>query len=478
MSLLAAFVAMLGKQWLNRYLRHAGGSMVERCGDRQRKCDGLQRWPFRLFIESLPVMLQIALLLLACGLCKYMASVNPAVEYTLITLTSLGVLFYIGVVIAGASSYDCPFQTPGSAPLGRLWTKLGPCLTPIALPIINALRTLGRIVWRLVFVIYSSLAAVPRPFHSLCVTVYRHLFTLLERIQLGILYINFRLPWIRLNIRCQLPHPPLPMTQTVRRPPNPQRPINWFAPNELAIIRMKNSDNARCVSWILRNITDPEALDAAIRLAGIIRWFEGEADVKPIYDLIVFTFHSCFGSSTLYPGLRNRAYYSGRAILWIHALAKCKSEEISWSFPLPEPRYTASASDSDLTHLLVTLQSGHYYYISRLLFFKERQTPSHSQWVSNLLLHLSSAGSSQFDSSYVKLHLWNGDPSTSLDTTFNRLLMCCNLLGLPVGKEALKVQDKSYGVSFLYPLSYSCHCSLVVTSRGCYAKCPERLLQP
>lgn len=28
MSLLAAFVAMLGKQWLNRYLRHAGGSMI------------------------------------------------------------------------------------------------------------------------------------------------------------------------------------------------------------------------------------------------------------------------------------------------------------------------------------------------------------------------------------------------------------------------------------------------------------------
>jgi len=33
-SLLAAFIAMLGKQWLNRYLRNSGGSMIERCGDR------------------------------------------------------------------------------------------------------------------------------------------------------------------------------------------------------------------------------------------------------------------------------------------------------------------------------------------------------------------------------------------------------------------------------------------------------------
>jgi len=34
MSLLAAFVAMLGKQWLNRYRRHTGRSIFERCGDR------------------------------------------------------------------------------------------------------------------------------------------------------------------------------------------------------------------------------------------------------------------------------------------------------------------------------------------------------------------------------------------------------------------------------------------------------------
>ena len=45
MSLLAAFIAMLGKQWLNRYLRHTGGSVIERCGDRQRKFDGLRNGP-------------------------------------------------------------------------------------------------------------------------------------------------------------------------------------------------------------------------------------------------------------------------------------------------------------------------------------------------------------------------------------------------------------------------------------------------
>lgn len=73
MSLLATFVAMLGKQWLSRYLRRTGdGSMGERRGDWQREFDGIEKWPPRFFIGSLPVMLQFALLLplAACrGIC-------------------------------------------------------------------------------------------------------------------------------------------------------------------------------------------------------------------------------------------------------------------------------------------------------------------------------------------------------------------------------------------------------------------------
>ena len=68
-SLLAAFIATLGKQWLSQYLRRSSGSIVERCEDRQRKCDGLEQWRLRLFVENLPMMLHISLFLLACGLC-------------------------------------------------------------------------------------------------------------------------------------------------------------------------------------------------------------------------------------------------------------------------------------------------------------------------------------------------------------------------------------------------------------------------
>ena len=64
----AAFLAMFGKQWVNRYLRNRGGSAADKSRDRQRKLDGFEKRYFHLIIESLPVMLQLALLLLGCTL--------------------------------------------------------------------------------------------------------------------------------------------------------------------------------------------------------------------------------------------------------------------------------------------------------------------------------------------------------------------------------------------------------------------------
>ena len=128
--------------------------MIERCGDRQRKFDGLQKWPFHLFIESLPVVLQVALLLLACGLCRHVASINTSVASVLIALTALGVLFYLVIVVSGTSSYACPFQTPASTSLRSLWKKIRPQTT---LPIRPVLATSAH-----VFRVVSS--SVLRPF--------------------------------------------------------------------------------------------------------------------------------------------------------------------------------------------------------------------------------------------------------------------------------------------------------------------------
>ena len=454
---------MLGKQWLNRYLRHAGGSMIDRCGDRQRKCDGLQSWPFHLIVGSLPVMLQIALLLLACGLCRYMVSINTSVAYTLIVLTGFGVLFYVGIVVAGASSYDCPFQTPGSALLRRAWTKIGPPLAPIFFFIINTLRILGGTIWRPISMVRLAF-----------VKAHRYLLTPLERIQLRILHIGFCLPSIRLNVRLpriglnarrRFRNPPLPTTREDSRSPNSQEIIPWFAPYELAMTQKKNTDNARCVSWVLRNITDPEALDAAIRLAGTIRWFENGIDVKPLYDLFILTFDSCFGSDgTLHQGLESRAYYSGRAILWIHTLAVCKSEEFARAFPFPTRYYGRLPYHHDFGQLLYVFRSTKPHLVIRKLLINYGRTHPHLQWTSSVLLHLSWATQNRphFHLGFTNSVLRDVDAGTPLDIVFNLLLMCCNLLGSPVEEHVLKLQDKSYGVSDPSSPSYLYRCSLAI----------------
>ncbi|KAG1795252.1 hypothetical protein EV424DRAFT_625975 [Suillus variegatus] len=65
MSLLAAFGAVLGKQWLGYYKsnRYGRGSEEERGKRRQEKFDGIVTWYFDAVVQCFPVILQISLLL-------------------------------------------------------------------------------------------------------------------------------------------------------------------------------------------------------------------------------------------------------------------------------------------------------------------------------------------------------------------------------------------------------------------------------
>ena len=112
-SLFSAFLAMLGKQWLNRYAStDMRGTGIERSRDRQRKLDGVVTWYFDYVMESLPLMLQIALLLLGCALSRYLLDIDATIARVVIGVTGFGVLFYIFVVVAGTAFASCPYQTP------------------------------------------------------------------------------------------------------------------------------------------------------------------------------------------------------------------------------------------------------------------------------------------------------------------------------------------------------------------------------
>ena len=106
---------MLGKQWLNQYdLASMRGSAIERGQNRQRKFDGVVVWYFEHVLDSLPLMLQAALLLFGLALSRYLWEINITVASIVLGVTSFGVLFYVLVVIAGTALESCPYQTPGA----------------------------------------------------------------------------------------------------------------------------------------------------------------------------------------------------------------------------------------------------------------------------------------------------------------------------------------------------------------------------
>ena len=124
-SLFSAFLAMLGKQWLNRY-ESTGmrGTAVARSQDRQRKLDGIDAWYFHAVMESLPLMLQGALLLLGCALSLYLWGIDTIIAWVVLGITSSGLFFYLFIIIAAVATESCPYQTPGSQLLRYLGPKI------------------------------------------------------------------------------------------------------------------------------------------------------------------------------------------------------------------------------------------------------------------------------------------------------------------------------------------------------------------
>ena len=106
---------MLGKQWLNRYdSTDRRGSAIDRGRSRQRKLDGIVTWYFEYVMESLPLMLQAALLLLGAALSRYLWEINITLASVVLAVTSFGVIFYVFIVAAGATFESCPYQTPAA----------------------------------------------------------------------------------------------------------------------------------------------------------------------------------------------------------------------------------------------------------------------------------------------------------------------------------------------------------------------------
>ncbi|EJD44309.1 hypothetical protein AURDEDRAFT_166691 [Auricularia subglabra TFB-10046 SS5] len=99
LSLVTALVAILGKQWVREFERHAAMSPREFVGVRQMKFEGLQYWKVGDIISMLPLLLQLSLAVFALGIIKLLWRLHTGVAITVCVPASIALLFYLSTTL-------------------------------------------------------------------------------------------------------------------------------------------------------------------------------------------------------------------------------------------------------------------------------------------------------------------------------------------------------------------------------------------
>jgi len=360
-----------------------------------------------------------------------------------------------------------------------LITRAPPSLLLIALVFLVYGISIGMFAGNVVFGIIALIAVVaPSPIIGICIwEAFPGILT-----TKGLL--NF-LRRLRNNRKHGIPH--LALNPSLAQPlltiqvgsPTTAATSPWLAPEVLATIQKTNTNDIRCLLWILQYITNPEALDVTIQLVGMVLWFGGGSDVKPTYELIISIFKECLSSNgKVYTGMRDRAYYSLQAILWIHICAMHASEQIAQDFSLPPIHYNTASLDPDLKDLLRITSCQDTPDILALMYCSTPGlTSPHQQWISNALLHLSWAKQDKPETfNTIGDHRNRADQTTvPLNTILNRLLASCIFFGCPVEEVVLKIQDKSYVISYFHCSSFLyCSPPVIIWNRS-YLNYPKQL---
>ncbi|KAJ7778597.1 hypothetical protein DFH07DRAFT_910899, partial [Mycena maculata] len=138
-TLLAALLAVLGKQWI-MYYQAAGsrGTIEERGLERQRKLDGLRKWKFDAVLQMFPLLLQLALLLFSAALSIYLWTIHHAIAIIVWVLTLVGIGLYTFLLVSATRSPDSPFQTP----LVPLFSKVNRKIRDLSFQLRNFTRSI------------------------------------------------------------------------------------------------------------------------------------------------------------------------------------------------------------------------------------------------------------------------------------------------------------------------------------------------
>ena len=338
-SLLAALVAVLAKQWLNHYSQiNIHGSLVDYGRDRQRKMDGMATWQFKSVIECLPIMLQIALLLLGLGLSGYLFVTSDTIGWVALGFVVISYTLYFILSIVSSNFDDCPFQTPFSNIFlrARLAGRKA-CLTTPYLHISSPKRRRRR----------------RKPSDG-----------------------NNGNEDIRLTM--------------VGPPHHPAALVNQEHDWEGYVL------DSKCIAWMFKMSTDPDVILEIIKFIPEIIW---HSDIKTtplerLYDIVLECFDHSSGSPVVTSKCRNKAYISAKALVHLGIQRKCMGNESdaavfasisSWHAIIGSGHYEG---DSDLEHALGMVDrvfgAGNP---TPMRWDKFSFTDSHHAWMAHILPH-------------------------------------------------------------------------------------------
>ena len=420
-TLLASFLAMLGKQWLNRYGQsETHGSVADRSRVREGKLHGIETWKFHIVMELLPLILQCALILLGFALSRYLWGVSRSVSSVVIGFTSFGLLFYLIIVTASIFSFDCPFQTPFSL-------------------MVRFLIGLAAPYWRELQKTFGPKQRLPQP----GTLGTRHDFPLSMDAVGG----GYELEANITALACIVPG-------AIQFP--------WsVAPLFIQEAGAEGDRlDARCITRMFVMSTDADVVTSIMGFIPEIIWHGGikEVPLKRVYGVLMDCFDFSGPSPVVIPKLRDIAYLSARAFAHIELQRRCiiryeEHKQDGWealctSHPLLSVTSYGPDGDLDAVLFMVDMALG-----CENGFPRERMwmTPTHHAWMSHVFLYRAwhEGKLSEVVMEFVENSMSMAPPN---DIVITDCLFIIGLtIGVPFHLNDITVRDKRLDLYFFCP---------------------------
>jgi hypothetical protein len=410
-TLLAALLAVLGKQWI-MYYQAAGsrGTIEERGLEHQCKLDGLRKWKFDAVLQMFPVLLQLALLLFASAISVYLWPIHRSIAAIVLVLTMFGFISYIFLLASTIVSPDSPFQTPLASFLSQMGSRIWRILKP----------SLAKVYW-----------------HA------RNVWSSLTQFVKSRTYIL-----------------PSFMSQTSS---NPDRPSWEVYPH---IYFSETSVEVSAVMWILETSTDPIVITTAAEVASELQW-PLDLDLTSAIMRLDELFHSCFNFDFTHSRVKlrmdmaDRAIKCGRAYCSLRSIVQASGQPLGLSLPWSASwmdwviEHNENVDSLHLTQLSTVIQ---IYRKSSdadpgdLMSSDKRALHTFASLDSNRHITMGQKGLANF---LETLHV---DKIVGLDeSTFTDYLCCINSFFAPVNPRILVEVDKRSVVWFNQWLTIECH---------------------